>query len=97
MGEESGVSEKNGAETMSIRAKRMPKRRVRDSRCPPGYKWIPPHTKNGSYVRGHCAKIGNPSRRSITRQTTTTYGWERGPVIKREITESETVNEESGN
>ena len=82
---------------MSIRAKRKPNGRGRDNRCPHGYKWIPSHTRNGRYTRGHCAKIGTPSSRSITKQTITTYGWEGGPVLKREITESETVNEESGN
>lgn len=80
---------------MSIRSSYRPTRKASEKSCRPSYKWIPPHTRNGIYVKGYCAKIGNPSRRTITRQTTTTYGWHNGPVVLREVRVSETMDEEN--
>lgn len=73
-------------------------RRVRTdasmNKCPPGEKWVPGHYRNGSYVRGHCARINGPraSNSSIQKEQSTRYGWDRGPVWVRENRTTEKVD-----
>lgn len=80
---------------MSIRNSYRQTRKTSETICGPGYKWIPAHTRNGRYVTGHCAKIGNNSGRTITRQTTRIRGWDRGPVLINETTINELINKEN--
>lgn len=72
-------------------------RRIRSDisrkKCPPGEKWVSGHYRNGSYVRGHCAK-NNP----IRKETSMRYGWDKGPVWIKEkkiIENSDNNNENS--
>ena len=78
---------------MSIRNSYRQTRKASETICGPGHNWIPAPTRNGRYVTGHCNKIDNNSGRTITRQTKKTYGWDHGPVVLREITTIEELDQ----
>ena len=61
----------------------------RNGKCRPGQHWVPGHNQRNPsgfgthWVRGHCAD--DPNRMRTTRvEKTTSYGWDRGPFIKKE-------------
>lgn len=66
-----------------------------NSRCQSEFKWIPGHYRNGRYVKGHCARIGNsrPKYVPVEREKTRTAGWNRGPVYLRQTRVIERVDE----
>lgn len=68
---------------------------TKKSRCRSGFKWIPGHYRNGSYVKGHCAKIASsrPTYVPVEREKTRTAGWNRGPVYLRQTRVVERVSD----